>query len=103
MTKITFFDILFKETLIKIHQIEFVGRSRECRIEPAQHITRHRLVAKETPVDKNRLPLTTLRLVASDRIGKLYLHCIEVGILAYLLETLDFTLDVEVILLHLKE
>lgn len=93
----------FVKPFIEIHQIEFVGRTGQRRIEPAQHVARHRLVAEQTAVDENRPPLTTLRLVAGDGVGELHLNGIKVRILTNFFESLELALDIEIILFHLAK
>lgn len=65
---------LAHKLLVEIDQIDLLGGSRQCRIEPAHQIARHRLVAKQHTVDKYRTPLSALRLVTRYGVGKFDLH-----------------------------
>ena len=94
---------LFIEPFVEIYQIEPLGRPGQRRVEPPQHVARHRFVAEQAAVHEDGLPLAALRLVAGDGIGKLHLHGIEMRVLADLLETLDLALHVQIVLLDLVE
>lgn len=102
-TKFAIVIALLEETVIKVYQIYTLGSSRDGGIEPAKHIFGHRFIAKETPIDKDRLPLATLRLVARHGIGELDLKGVEVGILAYGLVSLGLSLDVGIVFFHFVE
>ena len=45
------FSLLREKLLVEIDQIEPFGRASHRRVEPAHHVARHRLVAKEEAVD----------------------------------------------------
>ena len=99
----TFQQRSFVKPFVEIHQIEFVGRTGQRRIEPAQHVARHRLVAEQTTVDENGTPLAALRLVAGNGIGKLYLNGIKMRVLTNFLKAFNLALNIEVVLFHLAK
>ena len=65
---------LTNKLFVEIDQIDLLGCSRQCRIEPAHQVARHRLVAKQHSIDKYRAPLSTLRLVTRYGVGKFDLY-----------------------------
>ena len=95
--------LLLEESLIEINKVESFGCTSHCGVEPAQHIFGHRLVAKDAPIHKYRLPLSALRLVAGYGVGEFYLQSIEIVVLANLLQAFQLALDIEVILLNFTE
>lgn len=94
---------LFIELIVEIYEVQFIGGARQRRVEPAEHVARHGLVAEQAAVDENGLPLPALGLMARHGIGEFHLERVEMRVLADLLEALDFTFDVEVVLLDLVE
>ena len=94
---------LFEKLFVEINEVEFFGGPREGRIEPAEHVARHGLVAEEAAVDEDSLPLAALRLVAGDGVGKLHLNGIKVRIFTYFLEAFELASDLLVVLFHLVE
>ena len=96
-------NLLLEKSFVKIDKVESFRGAGHCGIEPAEHILGHWFVAKDTPIDKDRLPLSALRLVTGYGIGKLNLQGVEIVVLANLLQTFDFALDIEIILLDLAE
>ena len=60
-----------EKPLVEIDQIEPFGGTREGRIEPAQPVGIHPLVAEQKAVHKDGFPLPALRLMAGYGIGEL--------------------------------
>ena len=94
---------ILEKLFVEIDKVESLGGTSYGGVEPAHHISCHRLVAKQTAVDKYRLPLSSLRLVAGHGIGKFNLQGVVVVVVANLLQSLNLALDVEVVLLDLSE
>ena len=96
-------SLLLEETLVEIYQVDSFRRSRNGGVEPTEHILRHLLLAKKTPIHKDRLPLSALRLMTRHGIGELDLHSVEMGILADSTIALRLCGDIEIILLNFVE
>ena len=92
-----------EESLVEIYKIEPFRGAGHCSIEPAQHISCHRLIAKKELIDKYRLPLSALRLVAGYGVSELDLQGIKIVVLTNLLQAFYLALDIQIVLLDLTE
>ena len=103
MCKYSDFILLFEKTLVEIDKVEPLRGASHCGIEPAQHISCHRLIAKKKLIYKYRLPLTALCLMACHGVSELNLQGVEVVIFANLLQALYLALNIEIVLLNLSK
>ena len=70
---------LFIELIVEIYEVQFIGGARQRRVEPAEHVARHGLVAEQAAVDENGLPLPALGLMARHGIGEFHLERVDAG------------------------